>query len=90
MADFCTLCGYADINVEKIYEQHIRPVFSLEMAESLSDSEMFSCGVGGVCEHCGLLHVGVDNNFNLRGIFFDKPSQIIGRIDRETFNLTML
>lgn len=78
-----------DIDIYKIYEENIRPVFSLEMAESLKDGEAFSCGIDGICEHCGLVHIGVDNNFNLIGVFIDKPVKAIGHIDKETFELEL-
>ena len=87
MADICNLCGGEDIKVESIYENHIRPIFTLEMAESLRDGELFSCGVDGICEHCGLVHVGIDNMFNFIGIFLDSPPEIIGHINKETFDL---
>ena len=89
MADFCNLCGYNDIHVDEIYEKHIRPFFSLEMAEGLRDDEFFSCGIGGICEHCGLIAVGVDNKFNFLGVFIEAPKRTIGHINKETFDLTL-
>ena len=64
MADFCSLCGYDDINITDLYNSIIKPDVEKEISE-MSEGEFISVSVGGVCEHCGIVAFGVNNKLEV-------------------------
>ena len=89
MADFCSLCGYGDIDIEQLYEDHIRHTTTPETIESMEDGWFVSVNVGGVCESCGLVSIGVNNTFTVWGGYYGSDARIIGHINKETMELVI-
>ena len=92
MADFCSLCGYDDINIEEIYNKYFKPTVTREQIESLEDDHYIQGSVGGICESCGISGFGSDKNFDVWGFYWSEkePSKrIIGHINKETMDLTI-
>lgn len=89
MAEFCSLCGYGDINIEELYDKHIRSRL-LRGINMLDKDHFVSVGVG-VCERCGLVSFGVDNQYDVYGVYCGKGDQgerdKIGKVDKETLEL---
>lgn len=88
MADFCTLCGYADLDLKFLYDEFIKP--SVGGCPDLQDKHFLYVNVGGICEHCGLVGFGVNNKFEVFGAYAalnegEEREHKIGWIDKETF-----
>ena len=92
MADFCTLCGRRDIDVNQIYDEQVKPTIIKEDIEKMDDESFYGCMVG-ICEHCGLVRIGVNNRFELLGGFYGDGStwviKKIGYINEDNFELTI-
>jgi hypothetical protein len=95
MADFCTLCHCDDINIRDLYDRILKPWFK-ENKDNIEDGAKPHIRVGGVCEGCGLVVLAVDNKYNLWGVTLsgktldEKEEKIIGSINNETFELTLI
>ena len=86
MSDFCNLCGYDDINIEKFYNEFFKPTVTREQIESLDDDRCIRGDIG-ICESCGLVAFGSDKNFDVWGFYVGKSQKIIGHINKETMEL---
>lgn len=86
MADFCSLCGYKDIDINDLYERHIKSTLLEDIEELDSDGKFISVNVGGICEHCGIVAFGVNNKLEVWGGYYEGNSRQLGYID-ETLNL---
>ena len=85
MADFCSLCGYSDINIEELYDKHIKPSFA-EDIKILKDGEYSSVGVG-VCEHCGMVRFGINNKYEAWAGYYEAEAHNFGVVNKETLEL---
>lgn len=83
MADFCSLCGYGDINIDEIYEEYIRPALTEENIAKLTDGVGMNMGIG-ICESCGLMAIGVIKDLIVMGHYYNEKSKVIGWIDKDT------
>ena len=86
MADFCSLCDYGDLNIEKIYNTHIKPDLLVDMKD-LKDDEFITVGVGGICEHCGIGSIGINNKYEAWGGYYGEADHKFGYVDKETLEL---
>jgi hypothetical protein len=86
MADFCSLCDYGDLNIEEIYNKHIKPDLLNDMKD-LKDDEFINVGVGGVCEHCGITSIGINNKYEAWGGYYGESDHKFGCVDKETLEL---
>lgn len=89
MSDFCSLCGYGDLNITKLYNTKIKPTI-LEDVKTMSDSEFIRISVGGVCEHCGIVSFGINNKFEVWGGYYEEPNHKFGYVDKETLELIII
>lgn len=90
MADFCSLCGYIDIDIIEIYETRIRP----KIQEHLKNGTGWE--VSGICESCGIIMVfpyEIDGKLFLCGEFWrgSKGNEFkkIGTICNKFYGLTL-
>lgn len=86
MADFCSLCDYGDLNIEEIYSKHIKPDLLVNIKD-LKDNEFINVGVGGICEHCGIVSIGINNKYEAWGGYYGEGNHQFGYIDKETLEL---
>lgn len=87
MADFCSLCGYNDQNIKEIYDEYIKPIIN-EDIETLEDDYSINVNIGGVCEGCGLIALGINNKYEAHGTYYGEyEKHILGYVDKETFEL---
>lgn len=89
MSDFCSLCGYGDINIIEIYDKYIRPNILVDIAQ-MSDDEFSTVGVGGICEHCGIISIGINNKYEAHGYYGEKLTHNFGHLNKETMELIIL
>jgi hypothetical protein len=88
MADFCSLCGYADIDIVDIYNRIIRPDLKEKMKELVTDDLLIGVNVSGVCEHCGIVSFGINNKYDVLGYYFGETGlHKFGHVDEETLDL---
>lgn len=90
MADFCTLCGYGDINLFKLYNDKMKRELVKEMP-TLKDGSFLYASVDAICcETCGLVGIGIDNKYQVTGNFDEtETNHIIGHVDPETLELVL-
>jgi len=74
MSDFCGICltliekepisnnifKGGDIDIEGLYKSHILPHLDV-----LLNDESLALGVGGICEHCGLIQLSIKKEDNI-------------------------
>lgn len=89
MAEFCSLCGYNELDITQLYNTHIRPTI-LEDVKRMSEAEFITIGVGGICEHCGIVSFGINNKFEAWGGYHEEPNHNFGYVDKETLDLIIL
>jgi hypothetical protein len=86
MADFCSLCEYGDINITELYNTHIKSTL-VEDIKTMEDDKFMVVYVGGVCEHCGIVSIGVNNKFEAWGGYYKQEPHKFGHVDKETLEL---
>lgn len=87
MADFCSLCGYGDIDIQDLYNRLIRPTLKDDIKLLTSDQHIIRVNVSGVCEHCGLVSFGINNKYEAIGHYWSNEPHQFGYVDPETFEL---
>jgi len=90
MADFCSLCGYSDIDIESLYEKWFKKDTSCfkEILKQEDGTPLILNGIG-VCEHCGLVSFGVNNKLEVIANYYKDDVLKIGHVNPETFELTL-
>lgn len=87
MADFCSLCGYSDLNISELYDKNIKATI-LEDIKCLKDDELISMSLPGICcEHCGIVSFGINNKLEAWGFYYNEPNHKFGCVNRETAEL---
>jgi|10_taG_2_1085330.scaffolds.fasta_scaffold229006_2 hypothetical protein len=67
MADFCSLCGYGDMDIDAVLKELY--VDRKEIVK-MDNGSIYQKGLG-ICEHCGIVSIGIDRHFNVRGYYFE-------------------
>lgn len=75
MADFCSLCGYLDIDYDKLIRNN------LELIHGLIREQSFCAINGGICESCCSTGIVVNKDYTVEvdGNYY------IGKINKDTF-----
>jgi predicted NAD-dependent protein-ADP-ribosyltransferase YbiA (DUF1768 family) len=89
MADFCTLCGYDDIDIDKLYNELIKPTLTEDIKTLPTDDYYISVNVGGICEHCGITNFNINNKYEVWGVYFKEPNHQFGKVNPETSELVI-
>jgi len=90
MANFCTLCGYNDINIKQVYDTYFKPIPQLKETIKTLGANYYSSNLGGTCEHCGISSIGINSKFEVFAGFNNvKPQLKIGEINEETLEITI-
>ena len=89
MAEFCSLCGYNELDITQTYNKHLKPII-LENFKTMSDDSFLSIGLGGICEHCGIVRFGINKKFEAWGSYYEEPDHKFGYVDKETLELIIL
>jgi len=81
MADFCSLCGYSDINIEKLFSDIMKPAINEGQLKGLVDDKTLSLGFW-VCEGCGIHGIQVNKQGEVFGNYC-KGTELIGHLNED-------
>jgi hypothetical protein len=85
MADFCSLCGYTDIDITALYNELLKPTIAEDIVK-LDDGRFLVINLG-VCEHCAIVSFGVNNKYEVWGGYYEKENHQIGNVNKDTLEL---
>lgn len=88
MADFCSLCGYSDMDIDKAYNDLIKPTLMEDIKKLKKKKQFISVDLRGICEHCGIHKFGINNRFEVWGGYLGEVHQF-GNVNPETLELVI-
>ncbi len=90
MADFCSLCGYGDLDIDKSYNKLVKPMIESGHLEKMTGEENLQLNFAGVCEHCGIMSLQIHKNRQVFVVLCNSPNVGIEYIGIINQNLDLI